>query len=66
MKAIIFRSFDQWCAEIEGPWYSDSNPEGRADTKEEACALACARLLEMQDEINEFLAEGKITFKIVQ
>lgn len=56
-KAYISR----WYASVEGPWYSDSNPEGRGDTEAEAVAEAVARVREIHEEITEFLKiiEGK-------
>ena len=66
MKAKIFRYNNQWCATIDGPWYSDSNPQGFADTPEEAEKLAWQFLLATQAEINEFVAQGKPQFELIK
>jgi hypothetical protein len=52
-----------WCATVYGPWYDDSNPDGDGKTKQEALDNAWISLLEVQKEINEFIAKGKPTLE---
>lgn len=47
----------RWRATIDGPWYDDSNPEGRGDTEEEAVKNAINALREMYNDIGEFLKD---------
>lgn len=47
----------RWCADISGPWYDDSNPQGEGNTEEEAKKNALVVLKEVYEEIGEFLKE---------
>ena len=47
--------YGRWRATIDGPWYNDSNPEGRGFTKEEAEGYARKELVRIYHEIGNFL-----------
>lgn len=44
-------------AHVCGPWYSSSEPQGIAPTREEAIRLAVEQVREMRDAIDSFLKE---------
>ena len=70
MKIEIFTStlkpHKPWCAHINGPWYTDSNPEGWGASKQKALDAVWDNLLETQKEINEFIALGKPTLEQIE
>ncbi len=47
----------RWNAYISGPWYDDSDIEGRGETQEEAVEEALKKLRELNKTIELFLSE---------
>lgn len=50
-----FKGTFKWTAEVEGPWYADSNPYGEGDSEEEAIKNALEDAKYTRDLINRLL-----------